>query len=179
MNRFLERSYERITIADLDALKNLALIEQKSFFDRNPKYREPYQNALIAITLCQGAALHFLDDKNGIKDFDIWYFYARVTNMKYPPRAMKLVDSRMQKFGVNPNDANRGYVGRRIHLLGRDIDCQHRRGQHDPRECIIRYLVTRKTETARRLSEKGVIGLYPATIFGKVIWPKNDDRKVG
>jgi hypothetical protein len=175
----LERSYERITKDDLNTLKDLALIEREHFFDRNPKYRGSYWNALIAIALCQGAALHFLDDKNGIKDFDIWYFYASAANVKYPPRAIKLVDSRMQKFGVNPNDVRKGYVGRRIHLLGRDINCQHERVQHDPSECIVQYLMERKTETARRLSEKAVIGLWPASIFGKIIWSKSEDvRKV-
>ena len=170
MSDSLERSYERITRDDLNVLKKRALKERERFFDRNPRYRELYQNALIAITLCQGAALHFLDEKNGIKDFDIWYFYANTPNLRYPHRALKQVDSGMRKFGIHPSDAKRRYVGRRIHLMGRAIDCQHKLGQHDPRKCVLRYLMDHKTETARRLSEKAVIGLWPESIFGKVIW---------
>ena len=31
---------------------------------------------LIAVVLAQGAALHYLDRSNGVKDLDVWSFFA-------------------------------------------------------------------------------------------------------
>jgi hypothetical protein len=34
------------------------------------------EDSLVCVALCQGAALHFVDGENGVKDFDVWTFYA-------------------------------------------------------------------------------------------------------
>ena len=37
---------------------------------------------------CQGAALHYVNERNGVKDFDVWSFYARVSwplSRRYSP----------------------------------------------------------------------------------------------
>ena len=36
--------------------------------------------------LCQGAALHYLDGTNGVKDFDVWSFYAERGDGPFPYR---------------------------------------------------------------------------------------------
>jgi len=165
-----ERSYETITIEDLKKLRNLALRERIKFFERNPRYREAYWNSLIGIALCQGAALHFIDYKTGVKDFDIWYFYIKSDQLEYPYRARKSVDSKFDKFGTHPVDAKKGYKGRRVDLMGRAIDIR-RYNKSDPKGCVIEFLRIQKTKTAQELTKKAIIGLWPKAILGKVIWP--------
>jgi len=36
--------------------------------------------------LCQGAALHYVNGKNGVKDFGVWSFYAQHDDWPFPPR---------------------------------------------------------------------------------------------
>jgi len=168
-----ERSYKTITIEDLEKLRNLALRERIEFFDRNPRYRKTYWNLLIAIALCQGAASHFVDREVGVKDFDIWYFYIENRETRYPYRSRKSVDSRLSEFGVHPDDVEKSYSGRRVHLMGRTIDIDIvERNNKDPKNCIIGYLEKGRTETARELAEKAVVGLWPDGIFGKIIWSR-------
>ena len=166
-----ERSYRKITVEDLKKLKDLALRERIEFFDRKPCYRRAYLDSLIAIALCQGAASHFIDSKTGVKDFDIWYFYIKNHEVTYPYRALKSVDSKLDEFGVHPDDVEKGYRGRRVHLMGRTIDVDIvKRNSGDPKKCIIEYLEGGRTETARELAKKAVIGLWPDAILGEVIW---------
>lgn len=166
-----ERSYKRITIEDLKKLEDLALKERTEFFDRHPRYRKAYENSLIAIALCQGAASHFVDGKTGVKDFDIWYFYIQNSDVTYPYRALKSVDSNLSEFGVHPDDVEKRYRGRRGHLMGRTIDISIvKRNNGDAMNCIIEYLEAGRTTTARELAKKSVVGLWPDAILGRVIW---------
>ena len=117
---------------------------------------------MLVIALCQGAALHFLNGKNGVKDFDIWYFYAEDHKVKYPYRWVKSVDSKLRKFGVS----------RRVDLLGRSIICKNvSSAKRHPLPIIREYLGEARTQTAQQLAKKPVIGLWPKSILGKVIWP--------
>lgn len=167
----IERSYEKITISDLKKLQALALKERENFFDRNPRLKEPYWDSLVAIALCQGAALHFFGHQTGVKDFDIWYFYVENAQVKYPYRTRKQVDSKLAKFGIHPEDVDRGYVGRRADLMGRAINVDIVHGdKRDPKSFISKYLKLRRTKTAKELAEKAVIGLWPETILGERIW---------
>ncbi len=59
-----ERSYKRIEDADLERLGRLAQADRQEFFARNPRWRH-YADRIVCVALCQGAALHFLDGKNG------------------------------------------------------------------------------------------------------------------
>ena len=170
--RIEERSYETITIEDLEELQDLALRERIRFFERNQHLKKAYLDSLIAITLCQGAALHLIDGKTGINDFDIWYFYVKNDQRKYPYRARKSVDSKFDKFGVHPADLIRGYKGRRVDLMGRTIDLDVvTHNKSDPKGCLVEYLKRQGTKTAQELAKKAVIGLWPQAILGKVIWP--------
>lgn len=161
INDFPNRIYEILNITDLRELRDLAVEERALFFERNPhliKYREK----LIAVCLCQGAALHYVNQKNGVKDFDIWYFYKDLAALRYPYRALRHTFINLPKFGTKPVD-----------LLGRTIDSSIVKvALGEPSVCIQEYLQARRTTTARKLSEKAVIGLYPDHILGKTIWPK-------
>ena len=47
----------------------------KPFIVRNP-HHAGLRARVLAVALCQGAALHYVDGKNGVKDFDVWTFFA-------------------------------------------------------------------------------------------------------
>lgn len=55
---------------DLNRLAEIARLDQEDFFARKPRYRVLRQES-VCVALCQGAALHFVDGENGVKDFDV------------------------------------------------------------------------------------------------------------
>lgn len=69
------RSQVRITRSDLDRLALLAEADRDDLFERRPDTGRLYADRLFAVALCQGAALHYVDGTNGVKDFDVWSFY--------------------------------------------------------------------------------------------------------
>ena len=66
---------QTIELEDLARLRRIATQDRELFFARNPDVAI-YSDRLITVALCQGAALHFVDRKNGVKDLDVWTFYA-------------------------------------------------------------------------------------------------------
>lgn len=66
----------RIEVADLLRLAALAADAEAELFRRNPRGSGRYASRLLGRALCQGAALHYVDESNGVKDFDVWSFYA-------------------------------------------------------------------------------------------------------
>ena len=64
----------RISRADLLRLAEIARHDRQRMFAANPNWRA-YGDRLLAVTLCQGAALHYLDGHTGVKDFDVWTFF--------------------------------------------------------------------------------------------------------
>ena len=66
-----------VTQAELDALASLAAAEEIAFFRRNPHLVAPYRDRLLAVALCQGAALQLLGRGYGVNDFDVHFFYAQ------------------------------------------------------------------------------------------------------
>ncbi len=169
-----ERCYEKITLADLKDLQEIALREREAFFKRNPKYKDAYYDSLLMIALCQGAAKHYVDETNGIKDFDIWFFYRQDPELTYPYLANKPADSKLPKFGAHPECFKKGYKGRKVDLLGRSLSST----KEDPKEIVIEYLEKRKTQTAKHLATKAVVALWPEEILGEVIWPLETDEVV-
>lgn len=153
--RSAERLYDRITMHDLERLTELALREHKDFFKRNPRLKSAFYDALIGICLCQGAASHFLNPKVGIKDFDIWHFHVEKNSRHFPYRARKRIEN--------------GYKGKPIDFLKRAIPI-HTCHANAPDQTIMNYLFERDTKTKRLLLEKAIIGLFPADIYGKIIW---------
>lgn len=69
----MSRSFEPITKSDLKRLGQIAAVDREDLFKRKPETGRLYGDKLFAVALCQGAALHYLDGKNGIKD---WMFGA-------------------------------------------------------------------------------------------------------
>ena len=59
---------------------------EAELFARNPDGSGRYTGRLLGRALCQGAALHYVDEENGVKDFDVWSFYAQYDDWPCPAR---------------------------------------------------------------------------------------------
>jgi hypothetical protein len=82
----VHRSLARVDRADLLRLAALAADAEAELFERNPRGSGRYAGRLLGRALCQGAALHYVNGKNGVWDFDIWSFYARHDDWPFPAR---------------------------------------------------------------------------------------------
>lgn len=164
------RSTERITAANLRHLAEIARADRNRMFETNDNWR-PYAGRLLAVTLCQGAALHYLDERNGVKDFDVWTFFAAAPERPYPDAALfrrrKIADFGPSKFG-RTSTAPAWMRGRRVDLFARSLQIDAS-GEEDPVEGIRHWLTAGATTTAKRLAEKAVIEIEPT--LGRVIWP--------
>lgn len=163
----MKRSLEIITKRDLKKLLALAKADMDSFFKRNPSYCE-YNGDEALVALCQGGALHYIDRKNGVKDFDIWFFYP-MKSRNLPYRRRGVVDFGESKFGVHPEMKRKGYFGRTVDVLMRSDSFFK---SESPEAEIVEYLLYKKSATSNLLSKKAVIGLYPERLFGRRLWPQ-------
>lgn len=154
----------------LKRLVRIAQSDQKDFFQRNPHLAD-YRNQLLLIALCQGGALHYLDcangvqKKNGVKDLDVYTFYAAIPDAPWPYRRHGLADFGESEFGYHP-DKRPEFKGRHVDLLGRALQVEPTANR---REAVRSWLLG-NGKTPRLLRQKAVIGLYPARYRGKVLW---------
>ncbi|WP_033341444.1 hypothetical protein [Catenuloplanes japonicus] len=162
-----ERSQARIELADLVRLAKLAADAEAELFKRNPQGSGRYAGRLLGRALCQGAALHFIDGTNGVKDFDVWSFYAQHSDWPFPPRWRGTRDFGPSKFGRYLHDPPQ-YVGRRVDLLGRSLPALL---GADPADVLRIYLAGRRTDSAKALAAKAVVLIDPANRAGEVVWP--------
>jgi hypothetical protein len=65
------RSSAEITLDDLRSLAEIAAADRADRFLRRPRWGG-YADRVLCVALCQGAALHYIDGKNGVKDFDVY-----------------------------------------------------------------------------------------------------------
>ena len=164
MGRSRDRSPERITKVDLRRLSGIAAADREDLFSRKPHLRQ-YKNRVICVALCQGAALHYLDRRNGVKDFDVWTFYAEL-GTEFPPRRRGKKDFGESKFGRRPKDAKR-FVGRRVDLMSRSLRV---RPSAHPLDVITTYLTKPRTKSARKLAQKAVVIIDPPEMRGTIAW---------
>jgi hypothetical protein len=160
------RSTAEITIADLQRLAAIARADREDFFRRNPALGMLYADRLICVALCQGAALHYLNGRNGVKDFDVWTFFCAHPKRPFPYRRNVSRDFGDPKFGFSLDKPD--FTGRRVDLIGRSISCEPGR---DPIESIRNYLTSSRNKSPRLLAKKAVIILEPSSLIGKVAWP--------
>jgi hypothetical protein len=85
--------------------------------------------------------LHYVDKHTGVKDFDVWSFYAQHDDWPFPPRWRGTRDFGPSKFGRYPGDPA-GYSGRRVDILGRSLPAAP---GTDPADAIRRYLAAAQT----------------------------------
>ncbi len=165
MSGISERSFTPIDLPDLERLACIAAEERADFFARNSGWAI-YTNRIICVALCQGAALHFVNGKNGIKDFDVWTFYAAHSQGPFPYRRVGNRDFGASEFGRRASDE--GYIGRRVDLIGRSIPYPP---GVNPVEAFRHYLSRGTTKSARLLAQKAVVLLEPNAWRGIVVWP--------
>lgn len=166
MSRPAGRSYERITHADLRRLLAVARADRCAFFECPDRKCRPLQSRVLCVALCQGAALHFVDGTSGVKDFDVWTFYAAHPTASFPPRRIVSRDFGSPKFGRSPDRPD--LIGRRVDLLGRSIPA---RPSDDPVAALRRYLGESRSVSARLLAKKAVVLLEPEHLLGTQVWP--------
>lgn len=169
-----DRSYEPIDHQDLATLGRFAAEDREKFFARRPEYR----GRLLCVVLCQGAGQHYVDlangssSPNGVKDFDVWSFFAAVPGERFPADIRNShVDMGPSKFGPYPNEPERfaHFGGRRIDLFLRALPVDV---GADPAEALQAYLTKSRTTSARYLAAKGVVVIEPAVRRGEVVWPR-------
>lgn len=152
-----ERIYDSISERDLLALKDFGIREHEEFFKRNSYLKKDFYRSLAGICLCQGAALHYLNQKTGIKDFDVWHFYANNENVTLRCRRPKRIKN--------------AYMGRDIDFLKRAIPKNiFALFPNNLEKIIMSFLLERNTKSKNLLLKKAVIGLYPNNIFAKILW---------
>lgn len=162
-----DRSLERIEIADLLRLAALAADAEAKLFTRNPQGSGRYAGRLLGRALCQGAALHYVNGSNGVKDFDVWSFYAQYDDWPFPARWRGTRDLGRSKFGRYPGDPPR-YSGRRVDFLGRSLPVLPGAA---PAVALRGYLAGRRTNSAKALAAKAVVLIDPEDRAGEIVWP--------
>lgn len=160
-----------INKGDLRRLGDIALRDLESLFRRHPDTAHLYRHRLFAVALCQGAALHFLDGKNGVKDFDIWCFFRAHPTKPFPYRRHARADFGSPKFGKSRNWEH--FVGRRVDLLGRSLKVSSHASAAD---ALRGYLSSSRTASARELAKKAMILVHPRKLLGAVVWPPSAAR---
>ncbi|MDK1373549.1 MULTISPECIES: hypothetical protein [unclassified Sinorhizobium] len=155
-----ERSYERLAPSDLERIAAVAFRTLSAIFDRAP-VAGLYRDRLLLIALAQGSALHYLNGTNGLKDIDVWAFFAAGLTKPFPHRKRWCVDFGPSRFGRHPADL--GYSGRRLDLMGRSIAATV---GEPPQQSVQRWLAS-KNRSAIELRKKPMFLLFPDAFFGE------------
>lgn len=164
-----ERSKAPLTTDHLKRLGAIAHEDRESLFARNP-HLAVYRDRILLVALCQGAGRHYLDGVNGVKDLDVYTFYAEHPGVPWPYRRRGGADFGPSELGWHPADERvRGtrFLGRAVDLLGRALRVPP---DADPVDAVRAWLQTNNS-TPALLRQKAVIGIEPGRYFGKTIWP--------
>jgi hypothetical protein len=138
-------------------------------FDSSPQLAV-YRDRMLLIALCQGGALHYINGNWGVKDLDVYTFYAKHPTVKMHPRRHTVEDFGESEFGCRPADLEerkRRFVGWAVDLLVRSLPVEP---DADPIAAVRHWLQTSKNKSPPLLKEAAVVGLYPERYRGQVIW---------
>lgn len=159
------RSLERFGREDLLRLAQIAARDRQIFFQRNQDTRRLYSARFLCSALCQGAAVHYIDGRNGVKDFDVWTFFSPHPDRPFPYRRRGEMDFGDSRFGTSPDRPD--FRGKKVDLIGRSIPAHP---GEDPAIAIRRWL-NGGSKSARELVRKAVVLLDPTERVGEIIWP--------
>jgi hypothetical protein len=115
--------------------------------------------------------LHFVDGKNGVKDFDVWSFFRAHAARPFPYRRNASADFGDPKFGRSQNWGH--FIGRRVDLLGRSMKVSP---HESPADTLRRYLSSSRTASACALAKKAMVLVYPRAQLGTVVWSPEKRR---
>jgi hypothetical protein len=145
--------------AETESLMAISKEEEIDFFKRNPHLVEPYRSRLVAVALCQGAALQYLGRGYGVNDFDLHFFYRQNPAKLRLSRAVRRVFVTVGSFKDAPVDFIRTVIPWWLcNRFNNSVDL------------IGAFLRQHPTSNAQNLVEKAVIGLLPDELFGVVLW---------
>jgi len=161
-----ERSIAQIDSSALEHLSKLAQDDFDRYVRRDPARRSNLVARKLCVTLCQGAALHYLDGTSGVKDFDVFTFFSADGAFDFPPRRRSTSDFGPSKFRRHPHET--GFEGRRVDFMGRSI--AHKDGE-TLLASLRNYLSSKRTRTAWLLSQKAMIIIDPIQYRGTAAWP--------
>lgn len=163
----IERSPETIGCSDPETLAILAERERTNLLSRD--HLRPFEERVLCVALCQGAALHYVNGTNGVKDFDVYTFFAELPGRSGPfNRSPRQRDYGPSKFGRDPGDPDH-FTGRRVDLFWRTLDADQ---NADPAEAVRGYLRNGvKCSTPWHLAQEAVVLLRPKSRIGEVVWP--------
>ncbi len=157
-----------ITDDHLRRVAEIAEADRRDAFKRIPRLAA-FRDRVLLTALCQGAALHFIDGVNGVKDLDVYTFYAEHPDVRFSEnRRRKMVDFGESELGRHPEDDREKFRGRHVDLMWRALDVPV---DADPIDSVRQYLSRGRTTTAQRLAEKAVVVIDPGPLRGQVIWP--------
>lgn len=149
---------------DLSRLAEIARTDRRARHERRTRWRV-YDSRVLCVALCQGAALHYVDGVNGVKDFDVWTFYAEHPRGPYPARWRTVADFGPSRFGRTPSSPE--LEGRRVDLFGRSLPAAP---GDEPGAVVSRYLGAARSASAKLLAEKAVVLLEPSSRRGEILW---------
>lgn len=158
-----ERTKAEIRSKHLKRLAAIADTERQAFFDRNPRQIDRYRDRYLCTALCQGAALHFLGRGDGVKDFDVHFFYRQNPEHPMMARGAKAERAEFNDFGV-----------KEVHFLRTVVPPEYVEDSEGIVEALHCFLEETPTSNARHLAKKAVIGLHPKSLFERVIWPEEE-----
>lgn len=177
------RSRVPLTKRHLARLSKIAAADHEDLYMRRPAYR----GRLIAVVLTQGGGQHYLDRRNGVKDLDVWSFFALP-----PDEARFPEDRRKRHVDFGPSDLgrqryvmakarsprelalwtkwHREHQGRRVDLMMCGLRCGP---DVDPAVAIRGWLdrgIRKPNGSPGFLRRKGVILIDPPDRRGEVVW---------
>ena len=157
------RAMERLTNEHLEGIGALAAADREDLFARHPHLAH-LRERILCVALCQGGALHWVDGKNGVKDLDVYTFYAATDEgPRFPPRRV---------IQVGHTAAGLTDWQERVDIQGRSIP----RVEGAPIESVVAYLQRPRTATALHLAQKAVVLIEPGDRIGEIVWPPGAKR---
>jgi hypothetical protein len=189
-----ERSYAPLTDAHLAHLSVIADEDHRHFTRRQG--RPEYSARRLCVALAQGAALHRLDGTTGVKDIDVWTFYAAIPGQPFAFGQRK----RHVDFGVSEHGRNSypdhfehrqlprwsRFTGRRVDLMIRSLPVPPEASSHAILDALRRWLSAgarrRRTDQGDKmpsnwwLAQKAVVLIDPIADRGRVVWPATMPR---
>jgi hypothetical protein len=184
-----ERSYARLTDAHLARLSVIAEEDHHHFTRRGG--RPEYASRRLCVALAQGAALHQLDGTTGVKDIDVWTFYAEIPGTPFNfGQRKRHVDFGASELGRNlyPAEFEHRQLPRWLQFAGRRVDLMIRslpiptEASSDAVEEALRKWLTAGSRMRRVhaddsmpsnwwLAQKAVLLIDPPEDCSRVVWP--------